>query len=91
MTVMFPPRNSIGLGNLEPQRKTGSPPSEDLIDTHSFRHRTENWEKLQREETSPFRSDSTISIVLILKHIEFRFAYLRTMGSPSKPLMIQQS
>lgn len=62
MTVMFPPRNSIGLGNLEPQRKTGSSPSEDFIDTHSFRHRAENWEKLRREETSLFRTDSTISM-----------------------------
>lgn len=46
---MFPPGNSIGCGNLDPQRRNGSPPAEDFIDTHSFLHRTENWEKLRRE------------------------------------------
>lgn len=65
----------------------GSLPSEDFIDNHSFRHRAENWEKLRREE---IRTDSTISMLMLL-HMEFSSIYLRTIASPSKPLMIQQS
>lgn len=49
VTVIFPPGNSTGCGNLEPQSTSGSPPADDFIDTHSFLHRAENWEKLEKD------------------------------------------
>lgn len=56
---MFPPGNSIGCGNLEPQSITGSPPADDFIDTHSFLHRAKKWEKLKENIQKKFVSVNT--------------------------------